>query len=278
MKADLAQRRQVFKELHKSGTFVMPNPYDVGSARLLESTGSFKALATTSAGFAFSLGLPDTMSSLSLELVLQHLQAICAATSLPVNADFQNGYAVEGDYAALKKNVILCAETGVAGLSIEDVDESGRLFSFAEAVERIRVARAALDERAPDVLLTARCEAFLLGIDDLEQVVKRLVAFAEAGADVLYAPSVYDHERIRRIVSAVAPKPVNVLVSSSKGNLTLAELTKLGVRRISVGSALARLALARILSATKQIVEEGTFNALDHALPFAKLNHIFDDK
>jgi 2-methylisocitrate lyase-like PEP mutase family enzyme len=274
----ISHRRHLFKELHKSGTFLIPNPFDAGSAKLLESTGLFRALATSSAGFAFSLGQPDSMTSVSLELVLEHLRALTEASSLPINADFQNGYSRKGDYATLKKNVILCAETGVAGLSIEDVDSDGSLFPFDEAVERVKVARAALDQSAPDVLLTARCEAFLLGLDDVDEVLRRLIAFSKAGADVLYAPNVYDRETISRIVAAVAPKPVNVLVSSSKGNLTVKELTALGVRRISVGSALARVALGSVLHAAQQIANNGSFEALDQALSFGKLNEVFEGK
>lgn len=211
-------------------------------------------------------------------MVLEHQRAIVAATSLPVNADFQNGYAEEGDYGTLRTNVRLCAETGVAGLSIEDTNSSGGLFSFEESVQRVRAARAALDEFAPTVVFTARCEAFLVGLDDVDEVVRRLVAYANAGADVLYAPNVFDRERIVRIVSAVAPKPVNVLVSRGSTGLTVASLKEMGVRRVSVGSALARVALAAFVGAVEEIGGQGSFACLESALPFKRLNETFEKK
>ncbi len=275
MELDVDQRRKRFIELHKSGTFVMPNPFDAGTAKLLEASGFFRAVATTSAGFAFSQGLPDSMTSLTLDEVLQHQRSIVASTNLPVNADFQNGYAKEGDYETLKRNIQRCAETGVSGLSIEDVNSVGQLFSFEEAVQRVRVAREALSQCAPDVVLTARCEAFLIGIDDIDEVLRRLVAYSQAGADVLYAPHVFDRDKICRIVASVRPKPVNILVSSGSTGLTVAELTQMGVRRISIGSALARVALRAFIDAAQEIGSKGTFTCFEKAVPFGHLNKAF---
>jgi 2-methylisocitrate lyase-like PEP mutase family enzyme len=272
-----------FRALHESGCFVLPNPWDVGSAVYLEHLG-FKALATTSAGFAFSKGLPDGAEGVSRDLMRAHFRELAAATSLPLNADFQNGYADDpGDVAT---NVKLCAATGVAGLSIEDSTgkSDAPLYDFDLAIERIKAARAAIDSGPPAgadrpsgsrVVLTARCEAWLVGDSDpLRTSLDRLVAFADAGADCLYAPGVTRPEEIAVIVKAVAPKPVNVLVFMKNCNLTVSQLADLGVRRISVGSGLARAAWTGLINAAKEIRETGTFNALADLTSF-NFNELF---
>lgn len=271
-----------FHALHESGCFVLPNPWDAGSAIYLEHLG-FKALATTSAGFAFSRGLPDGPAYVSRDMMLDHFREIAAATSLPVNADFQNGYADEPETVA--ENVKLCIATGVAGLSIED--NAGRsdqpLYDFPLAVERIKAARAAIDGLKVGAqaacLLTARCEAWLVGDSNpLRTSLDRLVAFAEAGADCLYAPGVSEPDEIAAIVRAVAPKPVNVLVSTNNCILTVSQLADLGVRRISVGGALARAAWAGFINAAREIQESGSFKSFAGAAPFAELNQLFLDR
>jgi 2-methylisocitrate lyase-like PEP mutase family enzyme len=285
---------QKFRALHQSGCFVLPNPWDAGSGIYLEQLG-FKALATTSAGFAFSKGLPDGPAFVSRDMMLEHFSEIARATPLPVNADFQNGYADEPE--DVSDNVRLCIATGVAGLSIED--STGRsdkpLYEFELAVERIKAAREAIDSSAraaavgppataggsdlrptARVLLTARCEAWLVGDSDpLRTSLDRLVSFAEAGADCLYAPGVTSTEEIAAIVKAVSPKPVNVLVSTNNCDTTVSHLADLGVRRISVGGALARVAWSGFLRAAKEIHEAGTFTAFADATPFAELNGLF---
>jgi 2-methylisocitrate lyase-like PEP mutase family enzyme len=274
--SEFASRRTAFRKLHESGCFVIPNPWDIGSARYLHALG-FRALATTSAGFAFARGLPDTPDALPRELVLQHLAEIVAATELPVNADFQSGYA--RDAAGVGDSVRRCIDTGVAGLSIEDsTGQFGRpLYELGEAVERVRAARAAIDASGADVLLTARAECFLVGhAHPLPESIRRLQAYAEAGADVLYAPGPHEAADIRAIVEAVSPKPVNVLVSSSKG-LSVAGLAALGVRRISVGSALARAAWAGFQRAARRIADDGSFGGLDPLASFAELNALFGE-
>jgi len=264
-----------FRGLHESGCFVLPNPWDAGSAIYLEHLG-FKAVATTSAGFAFSKGLPDGAAFVSLDMMLEHFREIAAATSLPVNADFQNGYADHAEGVAT--NVKLCIDTGVAGLSIED--NSGRteqpLYDFDLAVERIKAARAAIDSSNSRVVLTARCEAFLAGdADPLRTSINRLVAFTEAGADCLYAPGLTTPDEIAQIVKAVAPKPVNVLISSNNSDLTVAQVADLGVRRISVGGALARAAWDGFVRAAKEIRDGGSFAAFADATPFGELHGLF---
>src|SRR5947209_157576 len=242
-----------FRALHESGCFVLPNPWDVGTAIFLEQLG-FKAIATSSAGFAFSKGLPDGPDAVSRELMLDHFRELAAATALPVNADYQNGYANEPD--GLQTSVMQCVATGVAGLSIED--STGRsdqpLYSFGAAVERIRAARAAINATTVPVVLTARCEAWLVGdANPRRTALERLVAFADAGADCLYAPGVIDPEEIAQIVKAVSPKPINVLVFSKNSDLTVPQLADLGVRRISVGSTLARAAWGGFMRAAEEI-------------------------
>ncbi len=267
-----------FRILHASGCFVLPNPWDVGSALYLRHLG-FKALATTSAGFAFSRGLPDSVSAVSRDAMLGHVRAIVDATPLPVNADYQNGYA--DDPEGVAANVALCVATGVAGLSIEDStgDPSAPLYESRLAGERIRAARAAIDASGSGVVLTGRCEAWLVGHPDARRVaLERLALYAEAGADCLYAPGVKEPAAIAEIVKAVAPRPVNVLMSAPSPVLSVSRLADLGVRRISVGSALARVAWGAFIRAAKSIAETGSFDALGDAAPFAEMNGLFEKR
>lgn len=259
-----------FRQLHESGCFVMPNPWDAGSARLLESMG-FSALATTSAGFAWSIGRAD--NHVTLDDALAHFRAISAAVKVPVNGDFEGGFAVDAD--AVGANVAAAVATGIAGVSIEDSTVNGAtpLFDFELSVERIRAARRAIDESGTGVVLTARCETYLVGLPDLNDAIRRLTAYAAAGADCLYAPRVDKLADIKAIVEAVAPKPVNVLVGNDF--TTVEEMRGLGVRRISVGGALARAAWAGFLEAAREIANQGTFAALGRAVPFAELNDSF---
>jgi 2-methylisocitrate lyase-like PEP mutase family enzyme len=256
-----------FGELHRAGCFVIPNPWDVGSARLLERLG-FDALATASAGFAWSRGVPD--NQLSLEEVLAHLRDISAAVDLPVNADFESGFAVEP--AALATNVALATETGIAGLSIEDStgEAAAPLHAFELSVARIAAARRAIDASGSGVLLTARSEGYLVGRPDLRETIRRLTAFAKSGADCVYAPGLRSLHDIRAVVDAVAPTPVNVLVSGDFTNV--AELSSLGVRRVSVGGALARTALTGFMTAAREIQETGTFGAFATTLAPIDIN------
>jgi 2-methylisocitrate lyase-like PEP mutase family enzyme len=264
-----------FRALHESGCFVLPNPWDVGSAVYLQHLG-FKALATTSSGFAFTQGLPDSVSAVPRDLMLAHFAQVVAATPLPVNADFQNGYADEPEEVAA--NVALCIATGVAGLSIEDATQVNTrpLYELDLAIERVRAARAAINASGVPVVLTARCEAYLVGQSDpLRVSLERLARFAEAGADCLYAPGVREPDEIAAIVKAVSPKPVNVLVSAPNPDLSVARLGDLGVRRISVGSGLARVAWGAFIRTAQSIAERGTFDAFAGAAPFAELNNLF---
>ncbi len=272
---DRSAARATFRALHRTGCFVIPNPWDVGTARALATLG-FSALATTSAGFAFSRGLPDSPDALALEDVLGHIAAIVGATDLPVNADFQAGYAADPEQLAT--HVRRCIEAGVAGFSIEDTTgvADRPLFERSEAVERIGTARAAIDDSGADVLLTARAEAFLVGHPDpLSESIWRLRAYAAAGADVMFAPGVRELEDVRALVAAVRPKPLNVLMSADTG-VRVADLAELGVRRISVGSALARTAWSAFLEAARTIAEEGSFAGIGGATPFSELNELFD--
>jgi 2-methylisocitrate lyase-like PEP mutase family enzyme len=274
--SSIAERRARFAELHKSGCFVIPNPWDVGTARYLAHLG-YQALATTSAGFQFSLAKPDSVQGSSVDEVLAHVAEIVAATELPVNADFQNGHAdAPEDVAA---NVRRCVETGIAGLSIEDASgEPGGLYDLPLAVERIRAARAAIDATGEQVLLVGRAESYLVGKDEpLKDVLRRLPAYAEAGADVLYAPGPMTMAELSEIVRAVAPKPVNALVRDGSG-LTVAQLAGIGVRRISVGSALARAAWGAFIRASKLMIEKGSFEGLAGAASLAELNGVFSEK
>jgi 2-methylisocitrate lyase-like PEP mutase family enzyme len=263
-----------FRALHESGCFVLPNPWDVGTAVYLQHLG-FAALATTSAGVAFTRARPDTTPALPLDEMLTHIREIAEATPLPVNADFQSGYADEPEGVA--RNVQLCVATGVAGLSIED--NTGRsdqpLYEKPLAVERIRAARRAIDASGIPIVLTGRCEAWLVGDSDpLGASLERLVAYAEAGADCLYAPGVTKSSEIEQIVKAVAPKPVNVLVHGPSA-LSVSQLRDLGVRRISVGSGLARVAWGAFIRAARSIQTTGTFDALADSVPFAEINGVF---
>ncbi|MGE5232114.1 MAG: isocitrate lyase/PEP mutase family protein [Deltaproteobacteria bacterium] len=259
-------RRAVFHKLHEAGCFVMPNPWDLGSARLLAQL-AFPALATTSAGFAWSLGRADT--HVSLPEALAHIRSMAHGVEIPVNADFEGGFAVEPADVAV--NVAAAAATGVAGLSIEDStgDASRPLFDFALAVERIRAARQAIDESGTGVLLTGRSEGFIAGRPDLAETIRRLTAYAEAGADCLYAPGIRTKAEITAVVGAVAPRPVNVLVGSDF--TTVRELAEMGVRRISVGGALARAAWGGFLEAAREIAGRGTFTALTRGVPWAEI-------
>ncbi|MEY2429600.1 MAG: hypothetical protein QOJ40_2485 [Verrucomicrobiota bacterium] len=268
-----SNKREAFRKLHESGCFVLPNPWDVGSARYLQHLG-FKALATSSAGFAFSRGLPD--NAVSLEVMLEHIREIVAATDIPVNADFENGFAHQPDEMA--KNVGLCIETGVAGLSIEDStgDAKNPLYSLADAVARIKAARAAIDRSDSDIILVGRAECFLVGQEDITEVVRRLKAYAAAGADCLYAPGIGTRDEITAVVAAVAPKPVNVLISAP-GGLTIADAASLGVRRVSVGGALARAAWGGLAHAARELAETGKFDGFANAMPHAELNQFFRD-
>jgi 2-methylisocitrate lyase-like PEP mutase family enzyme len=271
-----ASRRAAFRKLHEEGCFVIPNPWDVGTARYLRHLG-FPALATTSAGFAFSRALPDADWAVSRAAMLAHIAEIVASVDLPVNADFESGYAHLPEGVA--ESVRLCVRTGVAGLSIEDAtgDPANPLYDVSLAAQRIRAARAAIDESRADVLLTARAECFLTGHPDpLPEAVRRLQAYAEAGADVLFAPGLRAREDIRELVAAVRPKPVNLLMSANTG-LTVAGLAELGVRRISVGSALARAAWTGFLRAARAIAAEGSFSGFDGLVPFGEINGFFRD-
>jgi 2-methylisocitrate lyase-like PEP mutase family enzyme len=269
---------QKFRDLHTSGCFVLPNPWDAGTAVYLQHLG-FQALATTSAGFAFSRALADSAAAVSRALMLSHIREIVLATPLPVNADFQTGYADEPEGVA--ESVTLCVATGVAGLSIEDAGGGSvtPLYDFGLAVERIKAARAAIDASGIPVVLTARCEAWLVGEPDPFRVAsERLVAFAAAGADCLYAPGVSRPAEIAAIVKAVSPKPVNVLVSGFNSDLTVARLEELGVRRISVGSALSGVAWAAFMKAAQEIAASGSFATFSGAASYAELNDLFQER
>ena len=263
-------RPTTFRALHESGCFVMPNPWDAGTARVLARMG-FPAIATTSAGMAWSLGKSD--HAVSLDETVRHLRTIVQAVDVPVNADFENGYAIMP--AEVASNVAAAVTTGVAGLSVEDStgDESNPLFDFTLSVDRIRAARRAIDHSGTGVLLTGRSEGFIVGRPDLAETIRRLTAYAEAGADCLYAPGIREKNDIAAVVRAVAPKAVNVLVGSDF--TTVQELAELGVRRISVGGALARAAWGSFLYAAQEIAEHGTFARLTSAVPFPVLDRRF---
>jgi 2-methylisocitrate lyase-like PEP mutase family enzyme len=273
-KPSIADKRRAFRQLHEAGCFVIPNPWDVGSARFLQSLG-FKALATTSSGFAWSQGRPD--GAVPRDRVLAHLQAIVAATDLPVNADFESGFAP--DAAGVAESVRLAVETGVAGLSIEDStgDAAKPLYELDTAVERIRAARTAIDEAGGDTLLVGRAECFLVGRPDLEETIGRLKAYARAGADCLYAPGIRTRDQIAAVVAGVAPKPVNLLVGWAS-ELTLQDIAALGVRRVSVGGALARAAWAGFMRAARLLAEQGRFDGFADAASGRELDSFFRDQ
>jgi 2-methylisocitrate lyase-like PEP mutase family enzyme len=267
---DTAAKRAEFRALHAQGCFILPNPWDIGSARLLQAMG-FKALASTSSGFAWTTGRPDY--GVTRDDVLAHLTQLCSATDLPVNADFQEGFA--GPPEGVAANVTLAVATGVAGLSIEDRKlGGGGLYDFDYAVARIRAARAAIDRTGQDVILVARTEGLLSDSFPVETAIDRLVAFAEAGADCLYAPGVTGKDNIAAMVRAVAPKPVNVLMSGP--GMTMAQLADLGVRRVSVGGALARVAWGAMLKVAEEI-KQGSFDGLGNAASGKILNGMFGD-
>ncbi len=269
MSRSIAERRAEFRRLHQSGCFALPNPWDLGSGRMLQHMG-FKAVASTSSGYAWSTGRPD--HGIGRGEMLEHLRALCAAIDLPVNADFESGFA--RDAAGVAESVRLVIDTGVAGFSIEDHDREtkGRLYDLPTAVERICAARAAIDRSGHDVILVARTEGLLADPAALKPAIDKLVAFADAGADCLYAPGVKDKADIATMVRAVAPKPVNVL--ALRPWLTLAEFADLGVRRISVGGALARVAWRAMIDAAERM-KSGSFEGLDGGIAGTEVNEIF---
>ena len=271
--SEFTARCRAFHQLHERGCFVIPNPWDIGSARVLEQLG-FKALATTSAGFAWSRGHAD--NRVTVEMTLEHLRAISNAVDVPVNADFGGGFGIASE--AVGHHVEQAATTGIAGLSIEDStgDSAEPLYEFRLAVDRIKAARRAIDTSGTGVLLTARTEGFVAGRPDIKETIRRLTAFADAGADCLYAPGLRSMDDIKAVVAAVAPKPVNVLVSTDF--TTVAELAAAGVRRVSVGGALARAAWTGFLRASREIAERGTFASLKDAVPGVDINRLFDEQ
>jgi 2-methylisocitrate lyase-like PEP mutase family enzyme len=269
----IADRRRTFRTLHESGCFVLPNPWDVGSARYLQSLG-FRALATTSAGAAYAVALPD--GGVQRDAMLAHIAALVAATDVPVNADFGAGFADDPEDVA--RNVRLCVDTGVAGLSIEDAtgDPARPFYDIDLAAARVRAARAAIDAVGVDVMLTGRAEGRLDSGSDLAAAIRRLRAYAEAGAECLYAPGITTRDQIAAVVAAVAPKPVNVLASPALG-LTVPELASLGVRRLSVGSGLARTGWGAFMRAARAIADEGRFGGMADAASPKELNELFRD-
>jgi 2-methylisocitrate lyase-like PEP mutase family enzyme len=276
-KPSAADKRRVFRTLHERGCFVIPNPWNVGSALYLQGLG-FKALATTSSGHAHSLGLPDGAES--RDMVLAHYRELAAATDIPVNADFENGYA--HDPADVAANVRLCVETGVAGLSIEDFtgDESAPLYDFDLALARVKAARAAIDEAGGQnndkVVFTARTEGFLHGRADMDEAIRRLKAFGDAGADCLYVPGIKTREQIETVVKAVAPKPVNLLMSFA-GGFSVDDIAGMGVRRISVGGTMARVAMDAFMKSARAIANDGSFESFAGVVSNAELNAFFAD-
>jgi 2-methylisocitrate lyase-like PEP mutase family enzyme len=269
----IADKRRTFRALHQSGCFVIPNPWNAGSARYLQGLG-FKALATTSSGYAHSLGYSD--GDVNRDMVLAHCREIAQAADVPVNADFEGGYADDPDEVAA--NVRLCVDTGVAGLSIEDFtgDRSDPLYNFDLAIKRVRAARDAIDKTGGDVVFTARTEGFITGRPDLAESIRRLKAFADAGADCLYAPGIRTREQIEAVVKAVAPLPVNLLMPAPLG-FTVNDVGAMGVRRISVGGTLARVAMHAFIQSARQIAQEGKFDSFAGIVSNAELNKFFHD-
>jgi 2-methylisocitrate lyase-like PEP mutase family enzyme len=265
----IEDKRKEFRQLHESGCFAIPNPWDIGTAKYLQHLG-FKAIATTSAGFAFSRGLSD--GAVKRDDMLAHIKELVDATDIPVNADFENGYADDPNWVA--ENARLCAETGVAGLSIEDTTDrkETRIYDLNLAVERIHAVREAIDTTG--VLLVGRAEGFLVGRENIDQVIKRLVAYSEAGADCLYAPGFKERDHIKAIVECVAPKPVNVLIGGP-GGLTMRDAASLGARRVSVGGAFARAAWGGFIRSAKELIEQGTFDELSKAASYVELQELF---
>ena len=273
MPANTADKRHAFRKLHEAGCFVIPNPWNVGSARYLAGLG-FKALATTSAGFAHAQGLAD--GAVTLDAMLAHCRELADATDLPVNVDFENGFAHEPEKMA--DNVRRCIETGIAGLSIEDFSNDGTeaLYDFDSALARVRAARAIIDKAGGDVIFTARTEGFLHGRPDLEEAIKRLRTFSDAGADCLYVPGIKTREQIAAVVKAVAPKPVNFLNAAPLG-FTVPDLAALGVRRISVGGTLSRVAMTAFIKAAREIASEGRIDSFAGTTPNAELNEFLSE-
>ena len=269
--ASIQERRKAFRALHESGCFVIPNPWDAGSARFLESLG-FKALATTSSGYAWSQGRAD--GSVPRDMVLEYLREVVEATNLPVNADFEAGYAKDADGVA--ESVRMAVDTGVAALSIEDstYDDAKPLRDIDDAVRRMRAARAAIDESRSGVMLVGRAENFIVNRPDLADTIARLKAYSAAGADCLYAPGIRTREQISAVVAAVAPKPVNLLIGSTS-DLAVKDVAALGVRRISVGGALARCAWAGFIQASRMLATEGRFDGFSGAASGKELNELF---
>ncbi len=268
-----AEKRKTFRKLHEQGCFVIPNPWNVGSARYLQGLG-FKALATTSSGYAHSEGYAD--GAQSRDQVLAHFAEIAAATDVPLNADFEDGLADTLD--GLAENIARCIATGVAGLSIEDLPNDGKmpLYDLDNAVMRVKAARAAIDRAGGDVVFTARAENFVRGVNDLDDAIRRLKAYAAAGADCLYAPGINKREQIEAVVKAVAPKPVNFLNSGAFG-FTVADLAEMGVRRISVGGSLARVAMHAFIRTATEIARDGQFDGFAGLITNAELNTFFAD-
>ncbi|MDO8875243.1 MAG: isocitrate lyase/phosphoenolpyruvate mutase family protein [Pseudolabrys sp.] len=268
-----ADKRRAFRALHTQGCFVIPNPWNVGSAVYLQGLG-FKALATTSSGYAHSLGLAD--GAVTRDMALAHYRELAGATAIPVNADFEGGFA--DDPAGVAANVTLCIETGVAGLSIEDFtgDEAEPLYDFDLALARVKAARKAIDQYGTDVVFTARTEGFIHGRPDMDETIRRLKAFADAGADCLYAPGIKTREQIEAVVKAVAPKPFNLLMSFA-GGFTVNDIAGMGVRRISVGGTLARVAMDAFIKSARAIAQDGSFNSFAGIMPNAELNNFFND-
>jgi 2-methylisocitrate lyase-like PEP mutase family enzyme len=266
-----AEKRKAFRKLHEAGCFVIPNPWNVGSARYLQSLG-FPALATTSSGYAHSQGYAD--GALASETVLAHFRELAAATDVPLNADFEDGLA--DDLDGLAENVTRCVATGVAGLSIEDSPNqiATPLYPLDVAVARVKAARAAIDRAGGDVVFTARAEGFIRGVPDLDDVIRRLQAYKDAGADCLYAPGIKTREQIEAVVKAVAPKPVNFLNSGAFG-FTVADLAAMGVRRISVGGSLARVAMHAFIRVATEIARDGKFDGFAGLISNPELNKFF---
>jgi 2-methylisocitrate lyase-like PEP mutase family enzyme len=271
MTQTVQQKRAAFRTLHAQGCFVLPNPWDIGSALFLQAMG-FKALATTSSGHAWSLGQPD--GATPRDAVLAHLRAMVDATDLPINADFEGGFAP--DPQGVAESVRMAVATGVAGLSIEDAtgNPDAPLRTIGDAVARLRAARAAIDESGGDTLLIGRAENFFVGRPDLDDAITRLKAYAEAGADCLYAPGIHTREQITAVVAAVAPKPVNLLVGSTS-EFTMQDIAAMGVRRVSVGGGLARAAWGGFQRAARALAEEGRFDGFADATPGKELNALF---
>ncbi len=269
----VADKRQTFHLLHESGCFVIPNPWNVGSARYLQGLG-FKALATTSSGYAHSIGYSD--GDVTRDMVLAHFREIAQVADIPVNADFENGFA--DDPAGVAENVRLCIETGVAGLSIEDFTghDADPLYPFDVAVARVRAARKAIDAAGGGVVFTARTEGFIKNRPDMAETIRRLKAFADEGADCLYPPGIKTREQIETVVKAVAPLPVNLLMSTASG-LTVKDIADMGVRRISIGGTLARVAMHAFLKSAREIAEQGKFDSFAGVMPNAELNKFFHD-